>query len=329
MYDSYADVLESYMIAEEGIMDKIKSAGKVIFETVRKVLRAIKEGLLKIVNKLKSLGKKDSNNNTNSTTKNTSNPREEEMRLKQENEELKRQYNYNLRKLLSRETGYINENINLKSKLNSAENDKRELNYSLKNRDAKIKELKDQISENNAKIEELTKSKNQTSSSNSFNFANELNKELARFVSIVTVQNNKACMALPKIINKIKSSTNISEDEYYDIYDMIENSLKIGGWDESYKKLKYSYLPKIKENDYSLIGDLYLKRTCSEFVKQTTTIIDHLEKTVSQFEDIYNNSSSDYQKKLSKITISSLTKEEGTIYLLQLSVSLVNSILKA
>ena len=44
---SYADVLESYMIAEEGFGDAIKKAGKFVGKALYAVIRLIREGLKK------------------------------------------------------------------------------------------------------------------------------------------------------------------------------------------------------------------------------------------------------------------------------------------
>ena len=45
-YESYADVLESYMIAEEGILSKVAGAAKFIFKHFIEIIRNLKKALL-------------------------------------------------------------------------------------------------------------------------------------------------------------------------------------------------------------------------------------------------------------------------------------------
>ena len=54
--NSYAEVLDSYLIpAEEGFMDKVKSAGKAAIDAIIRAIRWLKDKISSIINKIKNL----------------------------------------------------------------------------------------------------------------------------------------------------------------------------------------------------------------------------------------------------------------------------------
>ena len=344
-------LIEGEQIAvTEGLSDKIKSAAKFIGKTLLAVLRAIKNVILKIIEKIRALKSRKNGNET---------PKEAAARLAKENEELKaklskledelgseKSKNETLKDNAKRDKEFydtskkdLQEDFDHMYKLAKDANNKNkdltkknETLESKKDRATKmIASLKKQISDNEAKIENIKEAdKNKT-------YYDNFRKTCLTFIALVSQQTNKAYTVLPKFVEKAKKYNNktrkdLLEDEEdeesinnIDFYTELQRTLptmRSGSWSSLYKTLKYTYLEKIKENPEYLQFTGDIGRGFEELVKQSTQTITYLEKMVN---DMNNNGAEN--NPAYKVIISDIMEAEGFIGMLQSSINLSNQIL--
>lgn len=322
---NYADALESYLIpAEGGLMDKLKSAGKIIGKTLMAILQAIKKAIVLMATKVRELLSRKNDKKES--------PKDAVNRLQSENDELKARIrqleedeqwqrdraNANEKKVHDTQVKMIKEVIKVEDK---------------KERASKmIADLKKQIESNEDKMEAYKKAEKNRDLYNRFQNA------ALTFIGHVSTQINKAYTALPKLVAEAKKYENKSrkdlhDDEYesdedyvYDrgFYSKLQAALPTmssGSWSYYYKTLKYSYLKRVQEEPGYLNFGGDMGRGFEVLIKQCTETIQYLEKMVKDI-----NSGSENNPAY-KMIISEITRDEGFIHMLRSSINISNEIL--
>ena len=295
-----------------------------------KVLEVIKRGLAWIVKKVRALfaSKNKDQDSSKSVVE----------RLSKENEELKKKVAY-LEKTYSESKKESDDEISFQKKLHDSTKqlakDKidelkkdNEKIASKKERATKmIADLKKQIKENETKMDEYKKS---TSSKRNYD---AFYKEALGFITHVTTQVNKAYTLLPKIAEQAKNTSNDehqrrrridddSDDSKYsntEIHELIP-AMCSGQWSYLYKSLRYTWLPRIKNDNAYLSWKGDLGRAFEIMVKQSNDAIEYIEKTIKSLD-------SDKDKEAVQFFIRCINRNEGFLDMLRSSVSLANEIL--
>jgi len=351
MASNYADVLESYIIydiAEEGFGEAIKKAGKFVGKVLLSIIQAIKRVLQGMVNKLRQLASRKNGNKKESKNdlieRLDMENREKANKIQMLERALKNQKDTtimweeaykersdraakdgerNLKELRQRNEELYSankENDSLK-KDNSKLSEKKEKATKL------IADLKKEIAANKEKIESIKKNANTESTYAKFR------KTCLTFISHVTQQINKAYTVLPKLVAEAKkfdgadrkslheSKDGSYEDTFIDKRDSDLPTMASGNWSYLYKSLKFSYLPKVKENGGYLEWNYDIGRGFEILVKQATQTIEYLEKMVRDMNNGAENNPA------YKNIIQNITKDNGFIEMLRSSINLSNEIL--
>ena len=323
IYESYADVLESYTIAEEGILSGIKTVGKIAWKGLLRIIEIIKTGLNHIREKLRKLLSRKKKNEPKESKKETIN------RLEEEKAKLEERLNALTTKTADTYNKMNAENTKLSDENEKLRKDKKESEYWLKKlnsqniveKDAVIARLKEEIAKKDKEIESLKESKDSQKMDRLYV---DFEKQCMTFISHVSMQNNKAYTALPKLINEAKKYADVESrrDIPYQFYDKINAAVPTmasGGWSHLYKTIKHNYLPSVKENKKYIDFKQDIGRGFEILVSQCNQTIQLLEKTVKEL-------SANDNVALSSI-ITHISAEEGFIDMLRSSVSLSNEIL--
>ena len=327
-YESYADVLESYMIAEEGILSGIKAVGKMAWKGLLRIIEIIKTGLNHIREKLRKLLSRKKKNTSKESKKETINRLEEEKtKLEEKLNTLTAKTTDTYNKLNAENTKLSDENKKLRKDIKDRDEDsyfeKRRNYQNITNKDAAIARLKEEIAKKDKEIKSLKAGIDSWKKDSSYaNFE----KLCMTFISHVSMQNNKAYTALPKLINEAKKYDGVESrrDILHEFSDKIEASVPTmasGNWSNIYKTIKYSYLPAVRENKKYIEFRQDIGRGFELLDSQCTQTIALLEKTVKEL-----SASKDNNIALNYI-IMYISKEEGFIDMLRSSVSLSNKIL--
>ena len=318
-YESYADVLESYMIAEEGILSGIKSVGKMAWKGLLRIIEIIKNGLNHIREKLRNLLSRKKKNNSKESKKEAINRLEEEKAKLQER----------LNALTAKTTDTYNklnaENTKLRNDIKNRNEDvyweKRKNYQNTANKNAAIARLKEEIAKKDEQIKSLKEQKD------SMKYAS-FDSMCMKFISHVSMQINKANTALPRVISEAKKyDAQISNDDdaAESIYDKIEASVPTkssGIWTNLYRSIKGS-LPYVREDKRYIEFNSTLGRGFELLVTQGTATIDLLEKMVKEMKESDDNK----PRTMYHWIISKITRDDGFIGMVQSSVSLANEIL--
>ena len=345
-YESYADVLESYMIAEEGILSGIKAVGKMAWKGLLRIIEIIKTGLNHIREKLRKLLSRKKKNTSKESKKETINRLEEEKaKLEEKLNTLTAKTTDTYNKLNDENTKLSDENKKLRKDIKDRDEDsyfqkrhnyqnitnkdaaiarlKEENSKNITNKDAVITGLKEEIAKKDKEIKSLKAGRDFWKEDSSYTNFERL---CMTFISHVSMQNNKAYTALPKLINEAKKYDGVESrrDIIFKFSDKIEASVPTmasGGWSNTYKTIKYSYLPAVRENKKYLEFRQDIGRGFELLVSQCTQTIALLEKTVKELSAAKdNNIALEY-------IIMNISAEEGFIDMLRSSVSLSNEIL--
>ena len=342
---NYADVLESYLIAEEGFGDVLKKVGGAVAKGFRAALAFIRKILGAIAQKIRAIFSKKKKDNGSSE--------DAKSRLEKENEEMRKKIAY-LEKMVNdkddeikdKETLTRNQADAIKSRddqIAAAKNEKEysedvsrntfnkllDTQQSLKKESGKheratkmIAELKKQISANEEKMKKMEKN-----ASNKAFFA-RFEQIFYQFTTLVSTQINKGYAELPKIIQQAKAAGNVKTDEdgdeiWEDIDEEIHDKIPTmhsGSWSNLYKNLRYSFLPEIQKTPKEFLEfNSRLGNACELVVTQGNKCIEYLENLAGQLKDEDNDRISDIVRQLSK--------GEGFIDMLKSSVNLMNQIL--
>ena len=325
-YESYADVLESYMIAEEGILSGIKAVGKMAWKGLLRIIEIIKTGLNHIREKLRKLLSRKKKNELKESKKETINRLEEEKaKLEERLNTLTAKTTDTYNKLNAENTKLSDENKKLRKDIKDRDEDsyfeKRRNSQNIVEKDAVIARLKEEIAKKDKEIESLKESKDSQKMDRLYA---DFEKQCMTFISHVSMQNNKAYTALPKLINEAKKYADVESrrDIPYQFYDKINAAVPTmasGGWSHLYKTIKHNYLPSVRENKKYIDFKQDIGRGFEILVSQCNQTIQLLEKTVKEL-------SANDNVALSSI-ITHISAEEGFIDMLRSSVSLSNEIL--
>ena len=306
---NYAEVLEGYLIADEGLIDGINKVGKAIGGALLAAVAFIRKIIASIANKVRTLISRKNKGEK---------PEDIIARLKKDNDRLAQQV-----KIYSEmahnnavRAGQIDRDAHYRSVAAAKEfgkiSDKKERATKL------IVELKKKIAANEEKIQSLEKQKSES------NKIAQFEKTAYQFLTHCNSQMVKAYSVLPKLISDAKSkNVRIDSDEGDNVYERIQAELPTmasGSWSYLAASLTRTYLPLVEENSAYITFNGDLGRAYEVFIKQANNTIDHLEKIAKENQDYGDN-------KFYKMIIRSLTKEEGFIPMLKRSANIANRIL--
>lgn len=322
--NSYADALESYLIpAEEGFMDKVKSATKWVGKTLMKILEVIKRGLLSIVKKVRALFA--------SKNKKRESPKELAEKLSKENDELKKKIAYLEQNYADEKAEHQRDNRRAVGEFLKDDKKIEKLESKKERASNMIADLKKQVKDNEDKMQAYKES---VSNANDYK---RFEKVCLAFIAQSSQQINKAYTVLPKLVAYAKKYDNttrkreLSDDDDDDMmdrsfYTKIQSDLPTmasGSWSNLYKTLKYTYLKSVQENSAYVEWRSDVGRGLEILVKQSTQTIEYLEKMVKDINannDTSNNAAY-------KWIVDDITRNEGFIDMLRCTVSVCNSIL--
>ena len=352
MASNYADVLESYIIydiAEEGFGEAIKKAGKFVGKVLLSIIQAIKRVLQGMVNKIRQLasrkngGKKESKNDMIERLSQENDEKTRKIQMleralknqkadsemweeayKERSDRAAKDGERNLKELRQR-----NEELYSANKENdSLKKDNSKLSEKKEKATKMIADLKKEIAANKEKIESIKKNANTESN------YDEFKKASLKFISHVTQQINKAYTVLPKLVAEAKkfdganrkalheSKDGSYEDTFIDKRNLDLPTMHSGNWSYLYKTLKFSYLPKVKEDKGFVKWDGEVGRGFEILIKQANQTIEYLEKMVKDM----NNGGGENNPAYKNI-IQNITEDDGFIDMLRTSINLSNEIL--
>ena len=319
---SYADVLESYMIAEEGFGDAIKKAGKFIGKALLSAIQFIKKAIQAMINKIRQIA---SRKNSKKESK-----KDVIARLEKENEAKASKIKMLEDALRGKDTELSKKSEEVKL-IKSTNEFIGKHNDELSKRNVKLSEKKERATQMIAKLKKEIARNEEIKAKMDEDFLNkneieQFKKVALSFVAHVSTQVNKAYTALPKLISSAKKFDNTNDDDerIWKFLEEIESSLPTmssGSWSSLYKKLKYNMIPEVKKDKSFIEWSGALGRSFEILIKQSLATVEYLEKMVK---DISDESKTN---KVYKSIISGITKSEGFIDMLKHSISLSNEIL--